>query len=177
MFRIFYVAVCAAFLGLCAVSLNAQDSNENSVFNALEKAKLRIFEALYKDKLDTDAKKREFLNTHYEHSSEHDIYTFPNTNIESAYNAYIKASEDENSIWAAHLERELPKTSKAYKLEPTKKDPNGYVISYEWKNKNKKLVVTNIGLQNDKECAKEVLDIEQKSSDVVLKSNYEQYCF
>lgn len=166
-----FVAMAAIFFGVFSAILRADD-----VFNALEEARLRVFESLYKAELNSVEKKRAFLEKNFESASEHDIYTFPNATIEQAYNAYAKANLNAKNGFSLP-QRALPSENKAYKVEPTK-NAAGYVVSYIWGNNKKKLTINSVQImQKDSICAKEVLEFEQFAKSVVLKSNYEQYCF
>lgn len=161
----------AIFFGIFSGILRSEDA-----FSALEEARLRVFESLYKAELNSVEKKRAFLEKNFESATEHDIYTFPNATIAQAYEAYSKANLNAKSGFSLP-QRALPSENKAFKVEPTKSEP-GYVISYIWGNNKKKLVITSTQIvQKDSICAKEVLEFEQFAKSVVLKSNYEQYCF
>lgn len=167
----FFVLICLVFSNFLFSLDMSKTEDSNYELPPIEEARIKIFEHLYKNELNTLDKKKSFLKNNFQSTQEHDIYTFPNADIEDAYNAYANASKDEL------LKRELPKTNKAYKIEADKKNPISKVIAYEWNKNSSKLLVTNIQMQEDELCSKEILEFNKLGKETILKVNYEKYCF
>lgn len=140
----------------------------------VEATRMRVFEILYPQQLQTLEQKRNFLKKHYRSNEHYEKFTFPNQTIESVYRAYVEAYPKDN-FGTSILHDELPKTNKAFKAD-SDNSRMGYVLMYIWEG-NKKLSITNTRIKDDNLCGKETLEFEEQDRQTVLKSNFEQYCF
>ncbi len=165
----------ACSLGLCCgIMWQCYAESANKQLMPIEATRLRIFEILYPNNLQTLEQKRAFVKKYYKSGEHYETFIFPNQTIENVYKAYV-ATHPKDSFGASILHKELPKTNKAFKAD-SDHDRMGYVLMYVWEG-DKKLSITNTRIEDDNLCGKELLEFEEQGKQTILKSNFEQYCF
>ncbi|STQ86782.1 hypothetical protein LS73_006990 [Helicobacter muridarum] len=142
-----------------------------------QELKIKLYEMLYQDKmgnLENPKEKQDFIRPFIQSHDGEEIYRFPNKNIDDVYRAYNFIHEHDN-FGPSILHKELPKTNKAFRKDSTSNIP-GYVLIYTWKGDNY-LEITNVRLQGDELCGKEILEFRSDDKQTTLTTSLEQYCF
>lgn len=149
------------------------ESSDNRLMT-VEATRMKVFEILYPQQLKTLEQKRIFVKKHYKYNNGYETFIFPNQTIDSVYNAYVAAYPKDN-FGVNVLHKDLPKINKAFRAD-SNSERTGYVLMYIWSG-DKKLSITNTRIEDDNLCGKELLELEEKKGQTILKTNFEQYCF
>lgn len=165
--------VCGLIL-LNGIAWHCHAETFNNKLVPIEATRMRVFEILYPQQLQTLEQKRVFVKKHYKNNENYETFIFPNQTIENVYKAYV-AAYPKNSFGANILHIDLPKTNKAFRAD-SNDERMGYVLMYIWDG-NKKLSITNTRIDNDDLCGKELLEFIEQDKQTILKSSFEQYCF